>query len=34
MDGAAAMPIINVEAKKQLQSDKQIGCKFLVFFAG
>ena len=29
VDGAAAMPIIDGEAKKQLQSNKQNGCKFL-----
>jgi hypothetical protein len=29
VDGAAAMPIIDVEAKKQLQGNKQIGCNFL-----
>ena len=29
MDGAAAKPIIDVEAKKRLQSNKQSGCKFL-----
>ena len=29
MDGAAAKPIIDVEAKKRLQSNEQIGCKFL-----
>jgi len=28
-DSAAAMPIIDVEAKKRLQSNKQSGCKFL-----
>jgi len=28
VDGAAAMPIIDVEAKKQLQGNKQIGCNF------
>jgi hypothetical protein len=28
MDAPAAMPIIDGEAKKLLQSNKQIGCKF------